>query len=340
MSNSPRPVQIVAAAAALALIAALAGCMGEAPQSTLHQNSDLARMTWDVYMLVTWITLAVGVVVFALLAYVVFRFRDRGEGGIPEQVHGNTRLEIAWTLVPLALVVAMAIPTIRTIFAAAAPAPEGAVKIKVVGKQWWWEFEYPELGVTTANEVHIPAGVPVTFEIVSADVIHSLWLPQFGGKRDAVPGRTNHLTFTARDTGNFVGQCAEYCGDSHALMELRLIVQEEADFQKWVQDQKAPAQGDLVASGKPGPKAFLDAGCIACHQVRGNPIAAGRIGPDLTHVASRSTIGSGIMDNDAEGLRRWLRDPEGVKPGSLMKLPHKLSEQEVETLTQYLLELK
>ena len=321
---------------------ALAGaaCVGQTDMSSSNVNSDLARDVFGLYKLVTWIVSIIGVVVFALLGYLVMRYRERpGDTRIPEQIHGNTTMEIGWTVLPILITLGIAVPTIALVFKAGGPPPQDALQIRVIGHQWWWEFRYPSLGgLVTANELHIPAGKPVNLAITSADVIHSFWIPQFGGKRDAVPTREQNFWFTAEKPGFFVGQCAEYCGDSHALMEQRISVDTPEDFQKWVAAQQAD-QPKEVAQGS-GADTFSAGGCIACHTVRGNPMAMGRIGPDLTHFGSRKTLGSGMLDNTPEHLARWLADPQGVKPGSKMILPRKLEQAEIASVSTYLTSLK
>ncbi len=322
-----------------------AGCLGlgTADQSTLNLQSDLARDVWSLYSLITWITCIIGGVVFALLAYILVKFREKpGDTTLPEQVHGNLTMELGWTVLPVIITLIILVPTIQTVFKIGAPPPEGAIHIQAIGHQWWWEFRYQDMDkLVVANEVHIPAGKPVNFEIMSADVLHSFWAPQFGGKRDAVPTRAQNMWFTADKPGFYVGQCAEYCGDSHALMELRVQVDSAADFDAWVKAQQAPQPESVVGGTLPGPSAFLNGGCIACHTVRGNPVAMGKLGPDLTHLASRKTFGSGIYEvANAEHLKKWLEDPQAAKPGSKMILPRKLTPEEINTLVPYLQGLK
>jgi len=253
----------------------------------------------------------------------------------PEQVHGHTALEIAWTIVPAVILVFIAVPTIRTIFAVAAPAPPGAIRVTVTGEQWFWRFEYPDLGVLTANEMHVPVGRPVEVSLRSNNVIHSFWIPRVGGKRDVMPGRTNRQVFTIDKPGLFHGQCAELCGIEHALMRFDLVAEDPTSFDRWVERQKAPPPAPVEAGAREGATTFLTAGCIACHRIQGTP-SQSPVGPDLSHVGSRARIASGILDNTPENLSRWIHDPQAVKPGVKMIIPRKLSEKEIGALVAYL----
>jgi len=200
-----------------------------------------------------------------------------------------------------------------------------------MGKQWWFAFEYPDLGVTTANELHIPAGKQIDLRLQSDNVIHAFWAPQIFAKRDMVPGRVNHLIARADKVGWYMGQCAEYCSDSHALMKFRVKVETPEDFEKWVKAEAAPAVNTDITD-------FQGAGCIACHAIRGTSAQA-QIGPDLTHVGSRTMIAAGMLENNAANLSKWLKDPAAVKPGS--KMPNlKLSDDQISKLVTYLQSLK
>ncbi len=234
------------------------------------------------------------------------------------------------------IVTSIAVPTIKTIFTIDAPAPKEALRIEVIGHQWWWEVRYPDLGIGTANEVHLPANQAISLVLKSADVIHSFWSPQIGGKRDLIPGKVNYLTFTVDDPGEYPGQCAEFCGTSHANMRLMVIAQTRDQFQAWAAAQKlvpAPPTGEMAR----GTQAFLAGGCLACHTIQG--VSGGMIGPNLTHFGSRKTLAAGILKNSPENLAKWLRDPPAMKPGALMpKLP--LTDEQVTTLVSYLGALK
>nr|MBA2565536.1 cytochrome c oxidase subunit II [Gemmatimonadota bacterium] len=231
------------APAALWILAmALTGCTENYPRTSLAPRSDFARLIDQLFDITLGWGLVVFILVESLLVYIVWRYRQRGADDRPEQVHGHTRLEIAWTLVPIVILLFIGIPTVRTIFATQENRPiPGALQVRVVGHQWWWEFEYPELGILTANELHLPVGRTASFDLQSADIIHSFWVPRLGGKRDAIPPHTNRLWFTPDSAGTYLGQCAEYCGASHALMGFRVVADSPEDFEAWVANQRRPA---------------------------------------------------------------------------------------------------
>lgn len=215
---------------------------------------------------------------------------------------------------------------------AVAHVPEdGELVIDVVGHVFWWEVHYPDLGITTANEIHVPVGQPVRLRLTTDDVIHSFWIPRLHGKVDMVPGVENWLAFTATEPGRFRGQCAEFCGIAHAQMVAFVEAQEPDAFDAWVADQQAEAGPPASADGQ---RTFLDAGCAACHAVAGTA-AGGRVGPDLTHLASRGSLGAGIVPNTRANLAALIVDPWGLKPGNPMP-PTELSDGELEALLDYL----
>ena len=317
------------------LLVMLTACSGEYPQSTLHPTADFGSEIDRLFLTIVWWALGVFVVVETALIVAIIRFRDRPGAATPKPVHGSTLLEISWTLAPAIVLIFIAVPTIRTIFRTDGAPPENAMQVEVIGHQWWWEFRYPELGIVTANEMRVPVGEPVTLVMTSEDVIHSFWAPKLGGKRDVMPGRTTRISFVPDSLGTFLGQCAEFCGESHANMRLRVIVEDSAGFAAWVaQERTAPSveetlSGDVAA----GLGVFRTKGCVACHTIEG--VAAGVLGPNLSHVGNRTTIAAGILSNTAEGLARWIRDPVGEKPGSLMpQMP--MTEEQLSALVAYL----
>ncbi len=249
-------------------------------------------------------------------------------------------MEIAWTLAPAVILVFVAVPTVRTIFATAGEAPADALKVDVIGHQWWWEFRYPELGLVTANELHLPLGRSVQLSITSADVIHSFWAPTLGGKRDAIPGRVNRIAFRADSVGDYSGQCAEFCGASHANMRLRVVVDSDSGFGRWATVQlagpAAPAPGTLAERGK---AVFARSACLGCHTIQG--VSPGIIGPNLTHVGSRTTLASGLFPNDSAHLASWIADAPSLKPGSLMtRMQPPLTDADIAALVAYLASLR
>lgn len=340
-SHPIEPLKSRFPALALCLLAGVAvvGCAGEFPQSALHPTSDFAGRLDGLFRQIFWWAVGVFVVVEGVLIYTVVRWRDRPGRGRPEEVHGHVLMEVGWTLAPALILVAIAIPTIRTIFVVDRPTTDpDAMTIEVIGRQWWWEFRYPELGIVTANEAHVPVGRTVDLRLRSADVVHSFWVPRLGGKRDVVPGRENHLWFTPDSVGVFWGQCAEYCGTAHALMGTRFVVQTPEDFEAWAARNAAGATTPAEAEARAGQSVFMSNACVSCHTIRGTT-AQGKFGPDLTHFGGRLTIGAGILENNLENLTRWVDSTQHVKPGNLMP-EVELTPQQVEQLAAFLLSLR
>jgi cytochrome c oxidase subunit 2 len=252
----------------------------------------------------------------------------------PPQVHGNRRLEIVWTAVPALTLVVVFVLVVRTM-ASVDATPPNAQQLQVIGRQWWWEFRYPGLGVVTANELHVPVGTGLQVSLSSPDVIHSFWVPQFGMMRDAVPGKTNQMAITVERPGTFVGACNQFCGVQHAWMRVRVVAQPREQFEAWVAQQAAAA----ASGGSRGQQVFMSNTCVSCHTIRGVSTAA-EVGPDLTHFGSRTTLGAGVADNSPDNLRRWIRDPGDFKPGVLMPAFGNLSDADLAALADYLLSLK
>jgi cytochrome c oxidase subunit 2 len=320
-------------------LAALQGCGGDYPQSALHPSSDFAHRLDGLFMQIFWWAVGVFVVVMGALFVTVVRWRERPGAARPAEVHGSVVLEVGWTLAPALILVAIAIPTIRTIFVVdRPPEDDDALTLEVIGRQWWWEFRYPELGVVTANEAHVPVGRTIDVRLRSADVIHSFWVPRLGGKRDLTPGRENQIWFTPDSVGVFWGQCAEYCGTAHALMGLRIIVDDDAGFERWVASERSPAASPADAAARAGQGLFMSNACVSCHTIQGTA-AQGRFGPDLTHFGSRLTLGAGMLDNTLDNLARWIDSTQHVKPGNLMP-EVELTEQQVRQLAAYLAGLR
>ncbi|MGD2063740.1 MAG: cytochrome c oxidase subunit II [Nitrospirota bacterium] len=313
--------------------------------TTFAPQSDYADWIHALYLqVIGWDSLILLVVAVAMFL-ALLRYSTRSER-VPATlpVHREHKwLEIAWTVGPAIVLVAIAIPTVRTTFRTQPTvAPEGALVVEVTGHQWWWEVNYPELKVVTANEIHVPAGRPVRFELRSADVIHSFWVPALGGKRDIIPGHVNTITATPRTPGVYLGQCAEFCGLSHANMRFRVFVEAADAFQAWAAHQiepaAVPARPTVVTTPvEAGARLFATNLCVTCHALKG--VATQRVGPDLTHFASRTTLAGGTLENTPANLAAWLRDPEAVKPGAQMpKLG--LTDTEVTQLVAYLGSLK
>ena len=306
--------------------------------------STPAQAIHEVSLLVLSICAGIFLVVGGLLAYTVVRFRCRvsDDGREPPQVYGSNQLEFAWTVIPIVTVFVLFLATARTIFdVQGAVPPVGALNVTVVGHQWWWEIRYPELGIMTANELHVPVSEtskrrPTFLKLESADVVHSFWVPQLAGKTDVIPNRENRMWIEPTQPGTYVGNCAEYCGMQHAHMMLRVIVHTTDEFEKWIAEQKQSSLDDPQA--RAGRDVFLATACINCHTIKGTQ-AMGTFGPDLTHLMSRETLGAGTVPNTAEKLRAWVRDPQTIKEGCNM--PNmQLTDNELNQIVAYLLTLK
>ncbi len=342
-----RPLSTALAVCATAVATSVARAdLTQHPQTVLEPRSELAQWLLDVFLTISWWEIGIFVVVSAALITAIVRFRARPGVEPQRDMHGHTMLEFGWTIAPAIILAFIAVPTVKTIFRSQAPAAADALQVEVIGHQWWWEFRYPQLGVVTANELVIPTGKTVNLSMTSADVLHSFWLPAFGAKRDVVPGRTNYIWFTPNKAGYYYGQCAELCGASHANMRMRALVKDSAEFDTWVADQKKPglnitAAGDTLPReglAAEGEKQFRGAAmCFTCHTVKG--VSVGVVGPDLTHVKSRTTIAGGIMENTPENLAKWIKNAPAEKPGSLMP-DLKLSDEQVQAVVAYLETLK
>jgi cytochrome c oxidase subunit 2 len=319
----------------------------DVPTGVTNIFKPLSTPAWaihEVSLLALAICAGIFLVVGGLLLYTLIRFRWRptDEGHEPPQVYGSNQIELAWTVIPILVVFVLFLATTRTIYdvQSAAP-PADALNVTVVGHQWWWEIRYPELGIVTANELHVPVSEPSrrrpTFlKLESADVAHSFWVPQLAGKTDVIPNRENRLWIEPTQPGIYVGNCAEYCGMQHAHMLLRVIVHPEEEFAKWVAEQKQPSADEPQA--RAGRDVFFTTACINCHTIRGTQ-AMGTFGPDLTHLMSRETLGAGTVPNTAEQLRDWVRDPQTIKEGCNM--PNmQLTDSQLHQIVAYLITLK
>ena len=410
LSRLRRPGTRNAGAVALtvALAVLLAACGQQSyPESIFHQRTDVNRDVDYLFKLLIYAGTAVFIFVEGILVWTLIKFRKRPGQPEPVHVHGNTTLEIAWTVIPLLILIVIAVPTIHTIFKTQAAARSDALQVEVIGHQWWWEFRYPQYQVVTANELYLPIGRTVNFTMTSKDVIHSFWIPALSGKRDVMPNHTNYLWFSPDSSGSnaWNGACAEFCGTSHANMKFRTFTVSAADFESWAKHQAeaavgstppaAPAGATTPPAGGPGtpataaattaaaaaaktapaaaapqtapapepavtqagfiafPREQLPAhtipktdvptglnfdesllgkgdpangaklmmstgGCLACHAIKGNPMMVGNIGPNLTHVGTRTTIAAGLFPNDGPHLARWIKNARAMKPGVIM----------------------
>ena len=434
MNPTHRPRQRLTAALAVVLVLALAACSQDYPNSTFHSHTEFNALIDALFDKLLWLGTAVFVLVEAVLLFVVFKYRRREGQAEPKHVHGNTTLEILWTVIPALILVFIAVPTVRTIFRTQAKAAPDALQVEVIGHQWWWEFRYPEYGIATANELYLPVGRTVNFALKTQDVLHSFWIPQLGGKRDLISNHTNYLWFTpdaemATKVNN--GFCAEFCGASHANMRFRVFTVTPEQFESWAAHQKTPAAfgpqvpatsqpgapgtggPEVVAAGAgadsaaapalgaPGAPAALtqvagysfpqsempgfavpttpvppgltfpegitgdasrgeqlwstgQGGCVGCHAIAGTPFNMATIGPNLTHVGSRTTIAAGLYPNDERHLRLWIKNARAMKPGVIMPTLGKgqfdpvmkaavtagLTDQQIADMAAYLLALK
>jgi cytochrome c oxidase subunit 2 len=313
------------------------------PTSIFAPASTPAEAIAGLSVLVLGMTGVIFVIVCGLLVYAIVRFRRTPDEAIePAQVYGSNQVELAWTVIPMLIVVVLFLATTRVITRVQnAGRPDDALQVVAVGHQFWWEYRYPGAGVVTANELHVPvseAGHPAqTFiTLLSADTDHSFWVPRLAGKTDLIPNRINSTWIEPTEAGLYLGQCAQYCGTQHARMLLRVYVETRAAFDDWLARQRRPAAAvETVAAGR---RIFQRTSCVNCHTIAGTP-ANGAFGPDLTHVMSRDTIASGIAPNTRENLRRWIRNPEDLKPGSRMPAMN-LNDQELDAVTAYLASLR
>lgn len=400
MTATHRPRRRLHAALTAALALALSACSGDKyPNTIFERHTEFNREVLSIFNTMFFWSALVFVLVELALLYVLWRYRRREGAPEPKHVHGHTTLEIVWTLIPAIVLIFIAVPTVRAIFRTQAKAVPNALQVQVIGHQWWWEFRYPQYGVITANELYLPIGRTVNFELKTADVIHSFWIPRLGGKRDLVSNHTNYLWFTpdSADENAWNGSCNEYCGASHANMRFRAFTVTPAQFDQWVAHQKTPAAFGAVAapaagqpatqtaaapnagaaqgaaagapgaatpsatnaavpqptvtaasftgwpadrlpkyteptkpipdgmsfSAQPGDPArgqqiYSRSACIGCHTITGNPMSMGQIGPNLTHIGSRVTIGAGLYPNDDQHLALWIKNTRAMKPGSIM----------------------
>ena len=312
----------------------------QATPSILAPSSTAAHEIYGLSQFVLLITGAIFVVVAGLLAFVVIRYRARETDALhePAQIYGSTQVELAWTVIPVLIVVVLFLTTARIIFAIQdAPKPASALDVTVIGHQFWWEFRYPKLGIVTANELHVPVSTPAapqpTFlKLLSADVDHSFWVPQLAGKTDLIPNHPNEMWLDPEKAGLYLGQCAQFCGVEHAKMLLRVYVDTPEQFAVWVKSQQQTGVQDTAAGA--GRHVFETNACVNCHTISGT-VAKGTFGPDLTHMMSRATLAAGAADNTPENLRSWIHDPNTLKPGALMPAMQ-LSDQETNEVVAYL----
>ena len=338
-----------------AICARVPTALAQGPQATPSILAPVSTPAHEIYglsLFVLLITGAIFAVVAGLLVFVIVKFRARESDAEhePAQIYGSVQVELAWTVIPVLIVVVLFLTTARIIFAIQdAPEPKSALDVTVIGHQFWWEFRYPRLGIVTANELHVPVSTPQqpepTFlQLLSADVDHSFWVPQLAGKTDLIPNHPNQMWIDPQAPGLYLGQCAQFCGIEHAKMLIRVYVDTPQQFDAWVKNQQQPgaqpearpevrldAPDQAVAAGR---HIFETEACMNCHTIAGTA-ANGTFGPDLTHLMSRATIAAGAAANTPQNLRAWIQDPNTFKPGALMPAMQ-LSDRQIDEVVAYL----
>lgn len=314
-------------------------------QNIFDPLSAPAEILYRISLLVLAFCAGIFLIVGGLLTYAIIRYRRKGSADDreePPQVYGAAAIELAWTVPPILIVVVLVLVTARTIGEIQKPKlPADTEQVRIIGHQFWWEVRYPKYDVVTANEIHVPLSdrskrLATEMVLESADVIHGFWVPQLNGKTMLVPNYRNTMWVEPYQTGIYLGNCTVLCGAQHANMLIRVIVDPPERFQQWLNEQKAaPSSNPAVTEGR---QQFIANSCGACHGI-GGTAAKGVFGPDLTHFASRQTLGAGVADNSEANLRSWLQNPQMLKPGCLM--PNmKLGDKQLESILAYLRTLK
>ena len=314
MRTATRAAILASAATIIAVIllaeTAIAAAWPLDPRGT--GASKIAGLWWLMFAL----GLAVFIVVMALVFVAIRQGRAKHRTGEASGFPGPRFVVIGGIIIPFAI---LTVVFGYTLWVAHGLADDGNADLTIVveGRQFWWHVTYPDHDVVTANEIHIPVGLSVDVQLITADVIHSFWVPKLHGKLDLMPGQTNTLRLNADEAGEYRGQCAEFCGEQHANMAFLVIAQSPDEFDRWIsQQQQVPAEpSDPMV--KEGQQAFLGSACVVCHTVRGTN-ASGDLGPDLTHLASRRTLAAGTLENNRGNLAGWILDPQSIKPGNLM----------------------
>ncbi|MBB5064217.1 cytochrome c oxidase subunit II [Granulicella mallensis] len=345
--RSARSLAFVTRVAACSTPLFAGAAFAQSPTNIFAPAATPAHSIFGLSMLVLSVTFAIFLIVGGLLLYALIRYRHRPTDSEhePAQIYGSNQIELSWTVIPILIVVMLFLSTTRVILRTEAiPKPDNTMDVTVIGHQFWWEYRYPKLGIVTANELHIPISdkaspKPTYLTMSSTDVSHSFWVPRLAGKMDVIPNRVNTMWMDPTEPGLYLGQCAQYCGTQHAKMLLRVYAQSPEDFEAWVKQQQKPAQHEFPGNpaATEGQTVFMHNACINCHTVSGSA-ATGRFGPDLSHLASRDTFASGAVKNTPENLRKWIDNPDSMKPGSLMPPMH-LNEHDLNVITAYLTEL-
>ena len=306
--------------------------------NALDPQSPLARAIYDLGIMSGIVFALIFVIVTGAIIYAILRFRARVGEPDPRQISGNRNVEIAWTIIPFLIVVFLLVMTLSAMNRAdplSAPPPD----LVVTGHQFWWQVDYPNSGVITANEIHIPTGKPLSVRLESKDVLHEFWVPKLTRKMSNVPGQPNHIWLQADKPGTYIGQCSEFCGTQHAWMRILVVAEEPAKFEEWERAQLQPSQSPTNDTISKGAALFKTSTCINCHAIRGVVGADLRVAPDLTHVGSRRQLASGIIDNTPPNMRLWLKSPQHIKPGALMP-DFTLTDEQLDQLSAYLSSLR
>src|ERR1700730_166663 len=302
--------------------------------NALNTQSPQARAIFDLGIVSTIVFVLIFVAVTGAIAYAIFRFRGREGEPDPKQFAGSEKVEIIWTTIPFLIVVFLFVLTLRGMNRADPP-PAPSPDLIVTGHQFWWEAQYPASGVVTANEIHIPAGKPLSVRLDSKDVLHEFWVPELARKMTTVPGQLNHIWLQADKPGVYIGTCSEFCGTQHAWMRILVVAEEPSKFEEWQRAQLQPSRTPTSDAAAKGLALFQTSTCMNCHAIGGATGSASRVAPDLTHVASRRQLGAGILENSPANMRRWLKNPQHIKPGSLMP-DFNFTDQELDELGEYL----
>jgi cytochrome c oxidase subunit 2 len=306
--------------------------------NALDPQSPFARAIYDVGIVSTIVLGLIFVIVTFGIVYAILRFRARPGEADPKQTPGNRKVEITWLIIPFFIVIFLFVVTLSAMNRGDPP-PAPTPDLIVTGHQFWWQADYPASGVTTANEIHIPAGKPLSVRLESQDVLHEFWVPKLTRKMTNVPGHPNNIWLQADKPGTYIGQCSEFCGTQHAWMRILVVADEPAQFEEWQKAQLKVAQNPPDAATAKGLELLRTATCINCHAINGLPGANVRVAPDLTHIASRRQLASGMIDNTPENMRRWIANPQLIKPGALMP-NFNLTNEQVDQLAGYLSTLR
>ncbi len=302
--------------------------------NALDPQSPQARAIYDLGIVSTIVFVLIFLAVVGAIVYAIFRFRGREGEPDPDQFAGSEKVEIIWTAIPFLIVVFLFVLTLRGMNRADPP-PAPSPDLVVTGHQFWWEAQYPASGAVTANEIHIPIGTPLSVRLDSKDVLHEFWVPELARKMTTVPGQPNHIWLQADKPGVYIGTCSEFCGIQHAWMRILVVAEEPSKFEQWQQAQLQPSRAPTNDGAAKGLALFRTSTCINCHAIGGVPGANARVAPDLTHVASRRQLGAGILENTPANMRRWLKNPQHIKPGVLMP-DFNFTDQELDQLGEYL----